>query len=248
MKCYQPEVYLANEIEDKNKQEFVEVIILSLTRGATLPITIVGANCNPLINTSATGNYISETFYNQLLLPWLLKAFHLVVPSASGSPLCPMGIVQYLFRLEGHSFEFSFIVCQNLPSPIILGLDFMHKHQIGLSWSDTGKGLLTLEDKVLIETVNICEAGPQLMIYSSLTLPRMLAVINAHVDLKGNSTEYTYEVKPNNPLMDQYPNMVILLVIHMIPMWTDTIFPFILISLSTDSIFLSKHEVIGFLD
>ena len=36
---------------------------------------------------------MSEIFYNQLMLPQLIKAFHLVVTSASGSTLCPMGIV-----------------------------------------------------------------------------------------------------------------------------------------------------------
>ena len=46
------------------------------------------------------------------------------------------------------------------------------------------------------------------MTYSSLTLPpRMLVAINVHVNLKGNSTEHTYEVKPNSFLMDQYLNM-----------------------------------------
>ena len=50
------------------------------------------------------------------------------------------------------------------------------------------------------------------MVYSSLTLPpRMLAVINVHVDLKRKSREHTYEGKP---LMDQYPNMLIIPVIH----------------------------------
>ena len=45
---------------------------------------------------------------------------------------------------------------------------------------------------MLGETLDICEIGPQLMTYSSLTLPpRTLAVINAHVDLKGNSEENT---------------------------------------------------------
>ena len=102
----------------------------------------------------------------------------------------------------------------------------MQKHQIGLSWLDTGKEQLTLEDKVLVEKVDVCEIGPQLMTYSSLPLPpRMLAVINVHVDLKGNSTEYTYEVKPNSLLMDQYPNMVIIPVIHITPKQTDTIAP-----------------------
>ena len=127
---------------------------------------------------------INETFYNQLMFLHLLKAFHLLVTSASSSTLCPIGIIQCPFKLGEHSFEFNFIVCRNLTRPIILGQDIMQKHQIRLGWLDTGKGLITLGDKVLVETVDVCEIGPQLMTYSSLILPpRMLAVINAHVDL-----------------------------------------------------------------
>ena len=132
------------------------------------------------------------------MLPQLVKAFHLVVTSASRSILCPMGIEQCLFKFGGHSFELIFIVCWNVTRPIILGIGFMCKHQIKLSWSDTRKGLLTLENKVLIETINIYEKGPQLMTSSSLTLPPMtLAVIDVYIDLKGNSTEHIYDVKPN---------------------------------------------------
>ena len=172
-----------------------------------------------------------------------------MVTSASGSILCQLGIVQYLFKLGGDSFELNFIVCQRLTRPMILGLDFMHKHQIGLIWSGTRNGLLTLENKVLVETVHICETGPQLMTYSSLTLPpRPLAVLNVHVDLKGNSTEHTCEVKPNRFLMDQYPYIIIIPVIHITPMPTYSIIPFIIINLLTESIFLSKCEVLGFLD
>ena len=87
------------------------------------------------------------------------------------------------------------------------------------------------------------------MTYSSLTLPpRMLAVLNFYVDLKENSTVHTYGVKPNSLLMDQYPNMVIIPVIHITTMQTDTIIYFIVINLSTKSIFLSKCEALGFLD
>ena len=87
------------------------------------------------------------------------------------------------------------------------------------------------------------------MTYSSLTIPpRTLAVINVYVDLKGNSTEHTYEVKPNSVLMDQYRNMVIIPVIHITPMQIDIIIPFIVINLSTESISLSKCKVLRFLD
>ena len=58
---------------------------------------------------------------------------------------------------------------------------------------------------MLVETINVCEIGPQLMTYSSLTLPlRTLEVINVHVELKGSYTEHTYEVRPKSVLMDQY--------------------------------------------
>ena len=85
MKCYQPDMYFAHEIEDKNKEEFVEVITLNLIRGAAFLVTIAGVNCNTLINTSATRSCLSEAFYHLLMLPQLLKAFHLVVTSVSGS-------------------------------------------------------------------------------------------------------------------------------------------------------------------
>ena len=160
-----------------------------------------------------------------------------------------MGIIQCPFKLGGHSFEFNFIVCRNLTRPIILGLDFKQKHQIWLGWSDTRKGLLTLEDKMLVETINVCEIGPQLTKYSHHTLPpRTLAIVNVYVDLKGNSTKHTYEVKPNSLLMDQHPNMVIIPVIHITPEQTDTIVPFHRINLSTKSVFLPKHGNLGFLD
>ena len=117
-----------------------------------------------------------------------------------------MGTVQCPFQLGGHSFEFNFIACQNLTRLIILGLDFMQKHQIGLNSSDIRKGLLIFKNKVLVEILNICETGPQHMTYSSLTLPlTTLAVLDINVDLKGVSVEHIYEVKPNSFLIDQYP-------------------------------------------
>ena len=101
MKYYQPEVYFASEIENKNKEEFVEVVILSLTRGATFSVTIVSVNCNALIDTGAMRKCKSKTSYNQLMSPQLLKAFCLLVPSTSGSTFRPMGIIQCLLHLEG---------------------------------------------------------------------------------------------------------------------------------------------------
>ena len=65
VKCYQPEVYFASKIEDKNKGEFVEVITLSLTRGAAFPVTIAGVSCNTLIDTGATRRCIINLCYHR---------------------------------------------------------------------------------------------------------------------------------------------------------------------------------------
>ena len=104
MKCYQPEMYFTSEIEDKNKEEFMEVITLRLTKDAIFLVTTAGVNCNALIDTGATRSCICETFYNRLMLSHTLKAFCLAITSASGSTLCPMSIVQCLLELGGHSF------------------------------------------------------------------------------------------------------------------------------------------------
>ena len=48
--------------------------------------------------------------------------------------------------------------------------------------------------------------------------------------------------------MDQYPNMVIIPVIQIRPKQTDIISPFLIINLSTESIFLPKCDILGFLD
>ena len=83
------------------------------------------------------------------------------------------------------------------------------------------------------------------MTCSNLTLlPRTSEVINIHVDLRVNSVEHTYGVKPNSLLMDRYPNMVVMPVIHIMPRWTDTIIPFTVTNQSTEVRFLSKCEVL----
>ena len=52
------------------------------------------------------------------------------------------------------------------------------------------------------------------------------------------TTEHTCEVEPNSLLMGQYPNMVIIPVIHRMPKQTDTTVLFVVINLATESIIL----------
>ena len=70
-----------------------------------------------------------------------------------------------------------------------MGLYFIQKYRIGLRWSDVDKGLLTWGKKVIIETINVYDKGPYILICSSLNLPpRTLAVLNAWTELKGKQS------------------------------------------------------------
>ena len=74
------------------------------------------------------------------------------------------------FNVGGHSIESDLIICKNLFRSLILGLDFMQKHHIGLRWSDTGKGLLTKGGNILIEIIHFSKAGPCILTQTTINL------------------------------------------------------------------------------
>ena len=79
------------------------------------------------------------------------------------------------------------------------------------------------------------ENFPHFLTHTNFSLPpRILAILNAWVELRGNPQDHT-----------QYPSMVVMPAIHISPKWTATIILFVLVNLSTESIFLSKNEILG---
>ena len=47
---------------NKWQTEYMEGVMLGLTKGATFPLTSVGTNCNALINMGALSSRMSENF------------------------------------------------------------------------------------------------------------------------------------------------------------------------------------------
>ena len=76
----------------------------------------------------------------------------------------------------------------------------------------------------------------------------MLAVLNAQRELKGKPEEHMYEFKPNSFFSDQFPNMDVVLTIHILSNDVNMVAPFLLVYLSAESICLKKNEILGFLD
>ena len=102
--------------------------------GATVPATLEHTLCNTLVDTGVTRSFLSEEYYQQLLLPGLKPVHKLQVRTASGSSFCPTGIIMCNFRFGKQLFSFEFIVCRGLSRPCILGLDFLRKQN--RNWLD----------------------------------------------------------------------------------------------------------------
>ena len=92
------------------------------------------------------------------------------------------------------------------------------------------------------------EMRPHLSLANSLTLPgRMLAVVHVNNNLSPEQSEQLYEVEPNSLLTNEYPNLLVIPMIHNVDIHKTENVPLVVINLLTDSIYLSKGETMGFM-
>ena len=203
--------------------------------------------CNALIDTGATRCCISEEYYRKLQLSKICLLQNISVRSATGSNLAPIGLVSCTFMLGNTSFDFDFIVCKNLTRPLILGRDFLIQNHIAMRYSENGKCILDHQQWELVAVTDV-EIRPHLILANSILLPgRTLAVIHVNNNLSQEQSGHLYEIKPNYLLTNEYPNLYIVPMIHNVDLHKTENVPLVVINFSTDNIYLSKEEVMGFM-
>ena len=81
-----------------------------------------------------------------------------------------------------------------------------------------------------------------------MTLPgRALAVVHVNNDLKPEQSGQLYEIEPNYLLTEENPNLYIIPMIHIVDIHKTEDVPLVVINFLTDSVYLSKGEVMGFM-
>ena len=81
-----------------------------------------------------------------------------------------------------------------------------------------------------------------------MTLPGgTLAVIHVNNDLKPEQSGQMYEIEPNYFLTEEYPNLYIIPMIHNVDIHKTKNVPLVVIKFSTDSVYLSKGEIMGYM-
>ena len=227
----------------------MELVTVGTTVGATVPATLEHTLCNALVDTGVTRSCLSEEYYQQLLLPGLKPVHKLQVRTASGSSLCPTGMIMCNFKLGKQLFSFEFIVCRCLSRPCILGLDFLRKHKIGIGWSPGGKFQLDFHQQVLVKSVKVYMSGPTLQTRQCINIPsRSLMVLNAKATIDKHMEGGLYKVVPNFLLSDEYPELVLIPTIHNVEISDTQCIPYVLLNLSKEEIFLRKGEILRHLE
>ena len=93
------------------------------------------------------------------------------VNMASGQNMGVAGDVQVNFKIgRKYSFTQTFVVCENLTRPFILGADFMSKHYMKLGWAPGKKRTLGYLDKTIAVALQEVTNEP-LVLRNSIKIP-----------------------------------------------------------------------------
>ncbi len=123
-------------------------------------ITFDTYSTQALFNSGASHSCMSAEVFKDAGFPKLESNIHVSIRTA-------------VFQLGKSEYKHTFIVCENLTSPIILGLDFASKHKIGSDWTDTGQMYLHQgQHKIAVSNTSKKQQPPcRLVLKTHVTLP-----------------------------------------------------------------------------
>ena len=108
-----------------------------------------------LFDTGAMKSIMSLEMYEKLKLKDLNTTSIPHIVGASGKRLGARGRTKCEVNINRRIFYQTFIVCEHLKRPIILGRDFSIQNCIGISWTKTNTRQLTQNNEVIAETSRI---------------------------------------------------------------------------------------------
>ena len=88
-------------------------------------------------------------------LPPLVENFAIKVTLATGSPIKVLGTARCPVTLGNEKYTHTFMVCQNIRRPMILGLDFLRKFRIVTNWTEEGEFQIQTPSHETIEAIKM---------------------------------------------------------------------------------------------
>ena len=92
------------------------------------------------------------------------------------------------------------------------------------------------------------EGKSQIDMAHSVTIPgRTLAIVCIYNNLDPHQSGSLYEIEPNGAIINKYPNLCIIPMIHNVDVHRKEHLPLVVINFASDDISLSKGETMGFM-
>ena len=128
-----------------------------------------------------------------------------------------------------------------------MGRDFLLQHNITVRYAADGKCILDYQQQELIASVEL-EKEPQLYMTHSVDIPgRTLVIVCIHNNLDPKQSGSLYEIEPNEMIIEKYPNLCVIPIIHNVDVHKTEHLPLVVINFAMDDINLSKGESMGFM-
>ena len=106
----------------------------------------------------------------------------------------PLGFLECSVKIQEQVYQHEFIVCQNMVSAVILGIDFLRKFDIRISWGDQGRIKLKEGTHDLIHSVSEAVHYPVSLSKDVTVPPRTVASVVTLTDLPEPETKIMYKM------------------------------------------------------
>ena len=175
-------------------------IRLSGVKGALIPVEIVITSPAALVDTGATRSYLSGAQYLEMGQPLFTALCKGTVRATTGGDMRPLGFLECSVKIQEQVYQHEFIVCQNMVSAVILGIDFLRKFDIRISWGDQGQIKLKEGTNNLIHSVSEAVHYPVSLSKNVTVPPRTVASVVTLTDLPEPETKIMYKmITADNP-------------------------------------------------
>ena len=225
-----------------------DIGIAGSAEGTVFPTSIKQTKINSLFDTGATKSVMSGDMYKRLKLGPLDTKRLLKVVGADGTSLGAMGRISCEINIGERTFKQTFLVCQNITRPVILGKDFARENCAGVHWMENNTRMLTINLEKLIETPELIPTKTKYAVSLKKAAnlpPRSCAVVDVNIN---TDSKEKVQMIPDELCQFNNPNMYMYsLHADLAEKRKDTVTPYMVINLSsTEHLYLPKKHVVAF--
>ena len=203
----------------------INVILSNTGMASEFPVQIGSFTTKCLFDSGASHSCMSYRCFKSAFPTEAPEDINgLTVQNASGKSMKPLGKYDVTITLGKKKFTHEFIICEELTSAVIIGLDFSSQFRIGADWMLEGTMYLHQGRQKLIDGKNKAETDdtaslqrkPHLVLKTNVTLPpQTMSLVPARITEPELVHPDQYLASEVDPLFEaQYPDVATIPLLH----------------------------------